>query len=68
MSSPNEEASKICTVSIDIPTLSPRRIQEEQLKDENIRKIIESFESLDKDENLDNLSDRDYLLNLGHIS
>lgn len=60
-----EDTCEICTISIDIPARSTKEIREEQLKDEDVRKIIESLESLDKDENFANWSDRGYLMNQG---
>ncbi|GBL91599.1 Retrovirus-related Pol polyprotein from transposon 17.6 [Araneus ventricosus] len=39
------------TVSIDIPARSPMEIREEQLKDEDLQKIIHCFENDDKDVN-----------------
>ncbi|GBN36484.1 hypothetical protein AVEN_219949-1 [Araneus ventricosus] len=38
-------------VSIDFPARSPMEIRKEQLKDEDLRKIIHCFENDDKDVN-----------------
>ncbi|GBM43500.1 hypothetical protein AVEN_9454-1 [Araneus ventricosus] len=51
------------TVSIDFP--SPMEIREEQLKDEDLRKIIHCFENDDKDINHANWLERGYLMNQG---
>lgn len=61
----DEETCEICTISIDIPARSEKEIREEQLKDDDVRKIIESLESPVKDENFANWSDRGYLMNQG---
>lgn len=56
---------EVCTVTIDIPAWSLREIQEEQLKDEDVKKIIKSFESVIINEDLANCSDQGYLINQG---
>ncbi|GBL78895.1 Retrovirus-related Pol polyprotein from transposon 17.6 [Araneus ventricosus] len=53
------------TVSIDFPARSPMEIREEQLKDEDLRKIIHCFENDDKDVNHANWLERGYLMNQG---
>ncbi|GBM57841.1 Retrovirus-related Pol polyprotein from transposon 17.6 [Araneus ventricosus] len=53
------------TVSIDIPARSPMEIREEQLKDEDLRKIIHCFENDDKDVNYANWLEKGYLMNQG---
>ncbi|GBM40553.1 Transposon Tf2-6 polyprotein [Araneus ventricosus] len=53
------------TVSIDFPARSPMEIREEQLKDEDLRKIIYCFENDDKDVNHASGLERGYLMNQG---
>ncbi|GBN58868.1 hypothetical protein AVEN_64705-1 [Araneus ventricosus] len=53
------------TVSTDFPARSPMEIREEQLKDEDLRKIIHCFENDDKDVNHANWLKRGYLTNQG---
>ncbi|GBN96945.1 hypothetical protein AVEN_52380-1 [Araneus ventricosus] len=53
------------TISINIAARSPMKIREEQLKDEDLRKIIHCFEKEDKDVNHDNWLERGYLMNQG---
>ncbi|GBM26817.1 Transposon Ty3-I Gag-Pol polyprotein [Araneus ventricosus] len=53
------------TVSIDFPARSPMEIREEQLKDEDLRKIIRCFENDDKNVNHANWLERGYLMNQG---
>ncbi|GBM67686.1 Retrovirus-related Pol polyprotein from transposon 17.6 [Araneus ventricosus] len=50
------------TVSIDIAARSPMEIGEEQLKDEDLRKIIHCFENDDKDVNYSNWLEKGLLL------
>ncbi|GBM65034.1 hypothetical protein AVEN_68955-1 [Araneus ventricosus] len=57
------------TVSIDFCTRSPMEIREEQLKDEDLQKIIHCFENDDKDVNHANwLERRDKILKEHHDS
>jgi hypothetical protein len=60
-----EEFCQFCKITIDMPTRNPREIREQQLKDEDLKKIIESFENPAKDENFTNWLNRGYLLNQG---
>ncbi|GBN82983.1 hypothetical protein AVEN_232611-1 [Araneus ventricosus] len=53
------------TVSIDFPARSPVEMREEQLKDEDLRKIIHCFENDDKDVNHASRLERGYLMNQG---
>ncbi|GBM63817.1 hypothetical protein AVEN_262705-1 [Araneus ventricosus] len=53
------------TISIDIPARSPMEIREEQLKDEDLRKIIYFFENDDKDVYHANWLERGCLMNQG---
>ncbi|GBN40848.1 Retrovirus-related Pol polyprotein from transposon 17.6 [Araneus ventricosus] len=53
------------TVSIDFPARSPMEIRKQQLKDEDLRKIIHCFENDDKDVNHANWLERGYLMNQG---
>ncbi|GBM06076.1 Pro-Pol polyprotein [Araneus ventricosus] len=52
-------------VSIDFPARSPMEIREEQLKDDDLRKIIHCFENDDKDVNHASWLERGYLMNQG---
>ncbi|GFX60278.1 retrovirus-related Pol polyprotein from transposon 412 [Trichonephila clavipes] len=49
LSRPTSEQEKadcnILTVSVDFPTRSPKEVREEQLKDDELKKIIECFEN-----------------------
>ncbi|GBN77066.1 hypothetical protein AVEN_119550-1 [Araneus ventricosus] len=53
------------TVSIDFPASSPMESLEEQLKNEDLRKIIHCLENDDKDVNHANWLERGYLMNQG---
>ena len=58
-----EVTCEICPISIDLPTRSVKEIRQEQRKDENVKKIVQSLESVDKDEDYANWSQRGYLMN-----
>ncbi|GBM17650.1 Retrovirus-related Pol polyprotein from transposon 297 [Araneus ventricosus] len=51
------------TISIELPSRRSRDIREEQMKDEDIKKIIDCFESGRKDEDFINWTSRGYLMN-----
>lgn len=53
----------VCVIQMDLPTKGAKEIREDQLKDEEIRKIIQSFEN--NDENTSHWSGRGYLMNEG---
>ncbi|GBN09022.1 Transposon Tf2-6 polyprotein [Araneus ventricosus] len=53
------------TISIELPSRRSRDIREEQMKDEDIKKIIDCFESGRKDEDFINWTSRGYLMNQG---
>ncbi|GBO07398.1 Transposon Ty3-G Gag-Pol polyprotein, partial [Araneus ventricosus] len=53
---------EICTISIDLPSRKVNDLREEQLKDEDLRKIINCFENNAKYENFANWTSRGYLI------
>ncbi|GFY16178.1 retrovirus-related Pol polyprotein from transposon 412 [Trichonephila clavipes] len=54
-----------CTVAIDVPSRSPKEIRDEQMKDEELVKIISCLEDPDKNVNYVNWVERGYLMNQG---
>ncbi|GFV47913.1 integrase catalytic domain-containing protein [Trichonephila clavipes] len=42
------ELCEVCTVAIDVPSRSPKEIRDEQMKDEELVKIISCLEDPDK--------------------
>ncbi|GBL54392.1 Retrovirus-related Pol polyprotein from transposon 297, partial [Araneus ventricosus] len=50
------------TISIELPSRRSRDIREEQMKDEDLKKIIDCFESGRKDEDFINWTSRGYLM------
>ncbi|GFW21560.1 transposon Tf2-9 polyprotein [Trichonephila clavipes] len=60
----NEEY-EVCTEAIDVPSKSPKEICDEQLKDEEVVKIISCLEDPDKNVNYVNWVERSYLMNQG---
>ncbi|GFT35085.1 retrovirus-related Pol polyprotein from transposon 17.6 [Trichonephila clavipes] len=69
LSRPTSEQEKadsdILAVSVDFPTRSPKEVREEQLKDDELKKIIECFENNEKSANFANWLERGYLMNQG---
>ncbi|GFW79568.1 retrovirus-related Pol polyprotein from transposon 297 [Trichonephila clavipes] len=69
LSRPTSEQEKadcdILAVSVDFPTRSPKEVREEQLKDDELKKIIECFENNEKSVNFANWLKRGYLMNQG---
>ncbi|GFU09562.1 retrovirus-related Pol polyprotein from transposon opus [Trichonephila clavipes] len=59
------ELCKVCTVAIDVPFRSPKEIRDEQMKDEELVKIISCLEDPDKNVNYVNWVERGYLMNQG---
>ncbi|GFX45426.1 retrovirus-related Pol polyprotein from transposon 412 [Trichonephila clavipes] len=59
------ELCEICTVAIDVPSRSPKEIRDEQMKDEELVKIISCLEDADKNVNYVNWVERGYLMNQG---
>ncbi|GFV07381.1 retrovirus-related Pol polyprotein from transposon 412 [Trichonephila clavipes] len=59
------EQCEVCTVAIDVPSRSPKEIPDEQLKDEELVKIISCLEDPDKNVNYVNWVERSYLMNQG---
>ncbi|GBN77659.1 Retrovirus-related Pol polyprotein from transposon 297 [Araneus ventricosus] len=55
----------IFAVSADFPARKSKDIRQEQLKDEELKKIIDCFENSSKDENFANWTSRGYLMNQG---
>ncbi|GFX32614.1 integrase catalytic domain-containing protein [Trichonephila clavipes] len=59
------EQCDVCTVAIDVPSRSPKEIHDEQLKDEELVKIISCLEDPGKNVNYVNWVKRGYLMNQG---
>ncbi|GFU29831.1 transposon Tf2-6 polyprotein [Trichonephila clavipes] len=59
------ELCEVCTVAIDVPSRSPKEIRDEQMKDEELVKIISCLEDPDKNVNYVNWVERGYLMNQG---
>ncbi|GFW28333.1 transposon Tf2-11 polyprotein [Trichonephila clavipes] len=59
------ELCEVCTVVIDVPSRSPKEIRDEQMKDEELVKIISCLEDPDKNVNYVNWDERGYLMNQG---
>ncbi|GBN53239.1 Transposon Tf2-9 polyprotein, partial [Araneus ventricosus] len=55
----------IFAVSADFPVRKSKDIRQEQLKDEELKKIIDCFENSSKDENFANWTSRGYLMTQG---
>ena len=60
-----EESCEVCPIIIDLPTRSVKEIRKEQLKDKNVKRIIQSLERVNKDEDWANWGERGYLMNQG---
>ncbi|GFV58175.1 transposon Tf2-9 polyprotein [Trichonephila clavipes] len=58
-------ASNVYAITVDMPSRKSRDIRKGQLEDEELKKIIDCFESMDKDENFANYTSRGYLMNQG---
>ncbi|GFU21134.1 retrovirus-related Pol polyprotein from transposon 297 [Trichonephila clavipes] len=69
LSRPTSEQEKadcdILAVFVDFPTRSPKEVRQEQLKGDELKKIIECFENNEKSVNFDNWLERGYLMNQG---
>ncbi|GFV75157.1 retrovirus-related Pol polyprotein from transposon 297 [Trichonephila clavipes] len=69
LSRPTSEQEKadcdILAVFVDFPTRSPKEVRQEQLKDDELKKIIECFENNEKSVNFANWLERGYLMNQG---
>ncbi|GFT21229.1 retrovirus-related Pol polyprotein from transposon 412 [Trichonephila clavipes] len=59
------ELCEVCTVAIDVPSRSPKEIRDEQMKDEELVKIISCLEDPDKNVYYVNWVERSYLMNQG---
>lgn len=59
------EASEVCAITVDMPCRKSSDIRKGQLEDEELKKIIECFQSPDKDEDFANYTSRGYLMNQG---
>ncbi|GFX54963.1 retrovirus-related Pol polyprotein from transposon 17.6 [Trichonephila clavipes] len=59
------ELCEVCIVAIDVPYMSPKKIRDEQMKDEGLVKIISCLEDPDKNVNYVNWVERGYLINQG---
>ncbi|KAF8785925.1 Retrovirus-related Pol polyprotein like [Argiope bruennichi] len=60
-----DDPCDVFALSADFPVRRPRDIREEQLKDEELKKIIDCFENSSKDENFANWTSQGYLMNQG---
>ncbi|KAF8778216.1 Retrovirus-related Pol polyprotein like [Argiope bruennichi] len=61
-----ETPYEVCNIAIaDLPVRSAKDMYEAQLADENLKKIIDSFESTQKTEDYANWSERGFLMNQG---
>ncbi|GFX18450.1 retrovirus-related Pol polyprotein from transposon 17.6 [Trichonephila clavipes] len=58
-------ASNVCAITVDMPSRKSSDIRKGQLEDEELKKTIDCFESMDKDENFVNYTSRGYLMNQG---
>ncbi|GFX46541.1 transposon Tf2-9 polyprotein [Trichonephila clavipes] len=58
-------ASDVYAITVDMPSRKSNDILKGQLEDEELKKIIDCFESMDKDENFANYTSRGYLMNQG---
>ncbi|GFW56326.1 transposon Tf2-6 polyprotein [Trichonephila clavipes] len=58
-------ASDVCAITVDMPPRKSSDIRKGQLEDEELKKIIDCFESMDKDENFANYTSRGFLMNQG---
>ncbi|GFV22310.1 integrase_H2C2 domain-containing protein [Trichonephila clavipes] len=60
-----KELCEVCTVAIDVPSRSSKEIRDEQMKDEELVKIISCLEDPEKNVNYVNWVERGYLMNQG---
>ncbi|GFW35512.1 transposon Tf2-9 polyprotein [Trichonephila clavipes] len=58
-------ASDVCDITVDMPSRKSSDIPKGQLEEEELKKIIDCFESMDKDENFANYTSHGYLMNQG---
>ncbi|KAF8787755.1 Gag-Pol polyprotein-like protein [Argiope bruennichi] len=59
-----ENPYEVCNIAIaDLPVRSAKDMREAQLADENLKKIIDSFESTQKTEDFANWTERGFLMN-----
>ncbi|GFU49006.1 retrovirus-related Pol polyprotein from transposon 17.6 [Trichonephila clavipes] len=69
LSRPKSEQEKadcdILAVFVDFPTRLPKEVRKEQLKDDELKKIVECFENNEKSVNFANWLERRYLMNQG---
>ncbi|GFY23704.1 retrovirus-related Pol polyprotein from transposon 17.6 [Trichonephila clavipes] len=56
-------ASDVCAITVDMLSRKSSDIRKGQLEDEELKKIIDCFDSMDKDENFANYTSRGYLMN-----
>lgn len=59
------DSCQICAVSVEIPTTSPAELRQSQLEDDDLRKIIETFESPEKEVDYATWTGRGYIMNRG---
>ena len=60
-----QESCDICSIIIDVPTRKPSDLRAEQLKDDELKKIIQSFEDTEKGVDYTNWTERGYIMNQG---
>ncbi|GFU46741.1 retrovirus-related Pol polyprotein from transposon 17.6 [Trichonephila clavipes] len=58
-------APDVCSITVDMPSRKSSDTQKGQLEDEKLKKIIDCFESMDKDESFANYTSCGYLMNQG---
>ncbi|GFV96295.1 retrovirus-related Pol polyprotein from transposon 297 [Trichonephila clavipes] len=61
-------ACDVCAITVDMPSRKSSDIRKGQLEDEELKKIIDCFESMDKHENFANYTSRGYLMNQGILN
>ncbi|XP_035229893.1 uncharacterized protein LOC118201843, partial [Stegodyphus dumicola] len=59
------DSCQVCAVSVEIPTISPAELRQSQLEDDDLRKIIETFESPEKEADCATWTGRGYVMNRG---
>ncbi|GFS99391.1 transposon Tf2-9 polyprotein [Trichonephila clavipes] len=55
----------MCAITVDMPSRKSSDIRKEQPEDEELKKVIDCFESMYKDENFANYTSHGYLMNQG---
>ncbi|GFW83670.1 hypothetical protein TNCV_667831 [Trichonephila clavipes] len=60
-------ACDVCAITVDMLSRKSSDIRNGQLEEEELKKIIDCFESMDKDENFANYTRRGYLMNQDNL-